>query len=325
MITSCRTSIGRPTHRCTSPQASAASPITISTDAGLAAIADGLDKHYKLLNNIDVGTNWTPIGSTSANAFIGSLDGNGKTVTISGLASDSGNVYVGLFGYNAGTIERLSVMGSGVAYDGGNVYIGSIAGWNAGTINQCSSSASVTANATDQAFAGGIAGYSSGSSISNCYTTGSVAATSSSLDAYAGGIVGYLQGALSNCHAAGNVMASGDNSSFAGGIAGVNGGGGSIANCVALNSGISVSGDAYIGRITAHGSMGVLTNNYGSSSMTLGGSGHSWTNVGLDGVSGADVTLVDSEDEDWWKSTSSLGWSWGPIWEVTNGYYPTLK
>ena len=299
-------------------------PLTISTAAGLAAIANGLDKHYKLIGDINVGADWTPIGSTSATAFTGSLNGNGYTVAIgwikSGLAADSGDVYVGLFGYNAGTIERLAVTGA-VAYDGSSVYIGSIAGWNAGTIKQCSSTASVTATATDQARAGGIAGYSSGS-ITNCYTTGAITATSYSVDAYAGGIVGELEGALSNCYATGNVTANGNAGGYAGGIAGVNNGGGNIANCVALNSQIKYSSSSGIGRVVGGGSTG-LTNNYGSMMMVRDPDA-SWYSQN-NGIDGADVTPANRGVETWWKTTSALGWDWSATWEVSDGNYPQLK
>jgi len=296
-----------PTHFPTG--ASAASPLAISTSAGLAAIANSLDKHYKLIDDINVGANWTPIGSTGATAFTGSLNGNGKTVTIggikSGLAADtvgsSGDyTYAGLFGYigAGGVVECLAVAGT-VEYTGTddsiNVFIGGIAGDNRGTIK-------------------------------NCYTTASVSGTAlGSRAVYAGGIVGYNVGMIENCYASGNVSGSGDFQSI-GGIAGLSDHDGTVQNCVALNSELSgTGGTAFIGRIVGVNNGAGLTNNHGRTDMTRYPSG-SWNYKTATGIDGADASSANSTLESWWKTTSGLGWDWGSIWNVEDdGDYPHLR
>lgn len=72
-------------------------------------------------------------------------------------------------------------------------------------------------------YAGGIAGYNRDDTISNCYNTGSVMASTSRV----GGIVGYnFSGLINNCYNIGSVPA---DSSDAGGIVGGNYG--AISNC----------------------------------------------------------------------------------------------
>ena len=298
-----------PTHFPTG--ASAASPITVSTATGLAAIANGLDKHYKLLNYIDVGTDWTPIGSTTANAFTGSLNGNGKTVVIggiaSGLAEDLVNggyyTYAGLFGYigAGGVVERLAVLGTVEHADANdiNVFIGGIAGGNHGTIR-------------------------------NCYTMAIVSGTAlGSRAVYAGGIAGYNVGMIENCYASRDVTGSGDFTSV-GGIAGLNDYSGTVQNCVALNSELSgTGGTAFIGRVVGLNNdsalnPGALTHNYGSTAMTREPSGL-WSYKTATGIDGADVTFFSSVVHTWWESSSGLSWDWGSIWEVSDNNYPTLR
>ena len=284
-------------------------PILVSDAAGLAAIANGLDKHYKLIDDIHVGTDWMPIGSTTANAFTGSLNGNGKTVTIggiaSGLAEDLVNggyyTYAGLFGYidADGVVERLAVRGA-LEYtdgDGINVFIGGIAGDNRGTIR-------------------------------NCYTTASVSGTVTGItDVFAGGIAGYNIGTIENCYARGAVSGSGDFTKV-GGIAGLNDYDGTVQNCVALSSDVSATdGTANVGRVVGVNNdsglnPGKLTNNHGSTAMTRTPSG-SWSDKTAIGIDGADCDAIPTKA--WWETTSALDWDWGSIWAVSDGSYPQLR
>ena len=283
-------------------------PILVSDAAGLAAIADGLDKHYKLLNDINVGTNWTPIGSTSATAFTGSLNGNGHTVTIGGIASglaveaiSGGNyIYVGLFGYIGvdGSVERLCVWGD-VSYtgNGSNItyHVGSIAGRNSGVIKNCYTMASVSGKAT----------------------------ISSSLVSV-GGIAGQSAGMIENCYASGDVFGEATSNTYVGGIVGNNIISGTIRNCVALNGDINrISGiGGGFGRITG-GAIGTRENNYGSRTMTENSVPGSWSDS-AGGIDGADCDAKPPEA--WWKdrSTINLGWNWSSIWDLVDGEYPTF-
>lgn len=77
----------------------------------------------KLTDNITV-TSWTPIGNAT-NKFTGTLDGNGKTVTISSMANNAD--YAGLVGYlgSSGKITNIKVAGT---VTGGN-NVGGVVGY----------------------------------------------------------------------------------------------------------------------------------------------------------------------------------------------------
>ena len=178
---------------------------TISTAEELQSIT--LDGTYYLLNDIDLGgAEWTPIG-TDSKPFTGTIYGNGYTV--SNFKITTGRKYVGLFGYNRGVIQNLGVENFtvNVSY-GGYVYAGGLAGYNdGGSITNCYATGDVSASSSsyyvyDDAYAGGLVGVNSNSgSIKNCYATGEVSATSSSSSAYAGGLVGEnLDGSITNCY-----------------------------------------------------------------------------------------------------------------------------
>ena len=90
-------------------------PYLISTVQDMVDFADDInrgnnaDKCYKLTADIDLGgMDWTPVGML-VKPFRGTFDGNGKKIT--GLnVTDSGD-FLGLFGYNLGTVKNLTVSG----------------------------------------------------------------------------------------------------------------------------------------------------------------------------------------------------------------------
>ncbi|MCL2510940.1 MAG: choice-of-anchor J domain-containing protein, partial [Bacteroidales bacterium] len=142
---------------CGTGTGTATDPYIICTAEELDNVRNNLSAHYKLNNDIDLTeyleadgdgyakwgvAGWLPIGtSTTGNQFTGSFDGDGKVVsnlTINRTGT-AGN-YNGLFGYtNGATIKNLGV-------------------------ENCN----ITANAQ----VGGLVGYAVGSTITNCYTTG---------------------------------------------------------------------------------------------------------------------------------------------------------
>ncbi|HIY06542.1 MAG TPA: S-layer homology domain-containing protein [Candidatus Evtepia faecigallinarum] len=128
---------------------------------------------------------WTSIGKDESNAYIGTFDGQGHT--ISGLnVNNSTSDYTGLFGYvggdfRDGMVKNVSVSG---AVTGNGNYIGGVCGYIDvyGRIENCSFSGTV--NGGDNL--GGVCGYNCGT-IANCYSTGSVTGSGS----YVGGVCGY--------------------------------------------------------------------------------------------------------------------------------------
>ena len=200
-----------------------------------------------LAADIDLtGTEWTPIPN-----FAGTFDGNGKTITgltinqpstdnvglfasiddegtVKNLKLDKVNITANsnvgaVAGQNRGTIENCSVSGK-VAGSSDNSCVGEIAGFHRkGSITDCHSSATVTG----KAYVGGIAGQSSAiegaTTITACYSTGSITATKSNTTgySYAGGVVGLNtnKAILTACYATGDVKGDGN---YVGGVVGDN-------------------------------------------------------------------------------------------------------
>ncbi len=222
----------------------------VSSPAALQAWATEVQNNASLnctlAADIDLtGTEWTPIPD-----FIGTFDGNGKTITgltinqpstdnvglfasiedegtVKNLKLDEVNIAAysnvgAVAGQNKGTIENCSVSGK-VAGSSVNSYVGGIAGWNyGGTITDCHSSATVEG----KAYVGGIAGQNDAmlgiASITACYSTGSVTATKNNTNcSFAGGVVGLNSNgaALTACYATGNVKGDGE---CVGGVVGDN-------------------------------------------------------------------------------------------------------
>lgn len=283
-------------------------PYLISNKEHLNNVRNHLGGHFKMMADIvftekdfaeggdfyNDGQGWEPIGTGEA-PFFGVFDGANHVIR--GLVINSqyeSPVFIGLFGYNKGTIQNLGTAAGQVGASGSSTYsdidsyIGGLVGYNqGGTINRCynangvnvsaSFSTSNTANSA-HTHVGGLAGYSQEGIIRNCYNIGAVCVNVSSssldvtygLDSYAGGIAGYNQGeTISNCYNIGNV------STFissrylnyvlpnTGGIAGRNFG--QISNCYNIGGVKSNCGD--VGGITGDNQNGgIISNCYNTGS-----------------------------------------------------------
>ncbi|QJD84705.1 S-layer homology domain-containing protein [Cohnella herbarum] len=112
---------------------STGNPYQITNADQLNAVSDYSDKHFIVMNDIDLnvapynaGAGWQPIGSydsdpLNSKPFTGTFDGNGKT--ISGLTIKSNKHYLGLFGYvkNANIKNvKLTEVDINVGSDAGN-------------------------------------------------------------------------------------------------------------------------------------------------------------------------------------------------------------
>ena len=226
-------------------------PYLISTVQDMVDFADKInrgnnaDKYYKLTADIDLGgMDWTPVGML-VKPFRGIFDGNGKKIT--GLnVSDSGD-FLGLFGYNLGTIKNLTVSGcvtntstSKSEEHGDADFIGGVAGFNAGTMIDVDSNVVVDASGANNV--GGIAGFNTSGKwvdsrdvgdeegikktiagaegiIQRCGNAGFVAGRMK-----VGGIVGENAGTVEKCYNKGTVVNMKTfGGSGVGGIAGRNG------------------------------------------------------------------------------------------------------
>ena len=147
-------------------------------------------------------TAWTPMGSQNL-PYTGTF--NGDNHTISGLYfNDSGKNYVGLFGYNNGSIEDVGIIES---YFNGKDYVGSVCGYN-----------------IVEWFL--LVDGNTEASVANCYNTGTVSGNN-----YVGGVCGKNYARLSSratittasviitrCHNEGSVSGAGN----VGGVCGEN-------------------------------------------------------------------------------------------------------
>lgn len=195
----------------------------------------------------------------------------------------TGNVkssrYVGgLVGSNTGTITNCYATGTSSCYSG-NGYLGSAGGLvgcnhDGGIIIDCRATGNVVC--VGRGGVGGLVGYNWVGTITNCYATGDISASSSgySGDSSAGGLVGdninngLGNSVITNCYSTGNVTSSSistqyESNSYAGGLIGNNSG--EIKNCYATGnisaSSSGSSGDNYSGGLVGrHYWPGVITN-----------------------------------------------------------------
>lgn len=147
---------------------------------------------------------WEPIAGESDVEYVGTFDGNNKT--ISGLyfndnSSENGQ-RVGLFGFlgEDGKIQNLTLSNSIVR---GQIYVGGIVGESSGTFENCTNEADVIAT---NIHAGGIVASASSNdaTITNCHNTGNIKGM-----AYVGGIAGSCFANVTNCTNTGDVEGSG--------------------------------------------------------------------------------------------------------------------
>jgi len=177
---------------------------------------------FRLANGLDLATEpnfYIPY-------FAGEFDGNGHK--ISNLSFNSDFVYtVGLFGYLApgGKVTDLGVE---------NV------------------------NITGDNLVGGLVGINYEGTVSNSYSTGSVAG----YHYYLGGLVGWNGGNVSNSYSTGSVTRAGYVSCFVGGLAGWNKG--DISNSYSTGG---VAGSMYVGGLVGRNEGGIVITSYSTSSV----------------------------------------------------------
>ena len=139
---------------------------------------------YSLMNDIDFSDNTVYFIGTETVPFKGVFEGNGYT--LKNIIIQSDNSYVGMFGYNTGTVRNINVNNINVK---GNNYVGGVVGYNIGNISTISISSTVEGNKN----VGGIAGYSTGN-IKNVI----VINTTINANYNVGGITGYAYSGTSS-------------------------------------------------------------------------------------------------------------------------------
>ena len=205
-------------------------PYRIATAEHLNNMRKYISAYYVLVDDITFadGQLFDPICMQENTPFVGSLDGAGHTIENLQIAvskADGGQLYVGMFGYLAGTVKNLELKGGYVRADVASktycdVFVGALAGNADGAqIENVVTSCQVDAVATiteflvsHYAFAGGIVG--KGGTLRSCLNSGQVTALAV-LDiqyapthayTYAGGIAA-RDAQIENCTNTGAVLA----------------------------------------------------------------------------------------------------------------------
>jgi len=180
----------------------AANPYEISSCLELQCMKKNLTADYKLVGDVDCngfdymsdGAGFEPVGYNSSFPFTGSFDGNGYVIR--GLHIDKFE-YVGLFGYNSGTISNVGLEDVDIS---GNRYMGGLVGYN---FQGAITNSYVTGSVTGVDYLGGLVGENDGT-ITNCYATGSISGAYG-MFYHTGGLVGTNWKTISNSYATGSL------------------------------------------------------------------------------------------------------------------------
>ena len=279
------------------------------------------DINITLDKNIDLtGKVWMPIGTDYDNAYTGTFDGGGHTIT--GLTVTTNDEYAGLFGYlsnfnnAAGTVKNVVMDGIQITCNHRSGYAGGVVGYSWGTIENCSVSGSVSATVS----VGGVVGVQRDGSITGCSSSATVKGT-----LYVGGVAGWTNfgATLTACYATGNVIIE---------IAptqNISGGG-----LVGFNDGISLLSCYATGNVTSTGSStgyvhigGFLGDNYTTVTACY------WKNNHEQGIGynrrSTEATKVDGSVVTWQKAVDAMNTALqnaGSKWRYElKGALPTLR
>jgi hypothetical protein len=262
----------------------------------------------------DDGAGFSPIGTSSSNAFKGSY--NGKGYTIKGLTINRSTTnYIGLFGCAlVPTLDSIGLIDCKVT---GEDYVGALVGQlyrdnpRAGYVNACyNSNGTVKGNEK----VGGLFGHTyyvnlgTGlTGINNCYTTGTVEGY-----AYVGGFSGYHRYTpITNCYSACTVYGTGG--SYIGGFAATivdQNGPGPVTNCYSVGKVVG-TGNYTAGFSYSNYDVYNCYYNSETSGQSAGGSSY----VG-----------IPKTTTEFMQQATFVDWDFTDNWEITEGAtYPGLK
>ena len=279
------------------------------------------DINITLTADIDLtGKVWTPIGTDYDNAYTGTFDGGGHTIT--GLTVTTNDKYAGLFGYlgnfnnAAATVKNVVMDGIQITCNHRSGYAGGVAGYSWGTIENCSVSGSISGTI----YVGGVVGAQRDGSITGCSSSATVKGM-----VQVGGVAGQtIFGAtLTACYATGNVIIEIDRTQN------ISGGG-----LVGFNDGISLLSCYATGNVTSTGSStgyvhigGFLGDNYTTVTACYWKNNHE-QGIGYNRES-TGATKVDGSVVTWQKAVDAMNTALqnaGSKWRYElKGALPTLR
>ena len=347
----------------------AQNPYLISTKAHLDNVRNYLDSHFKMIRDIEFndadfesggkfyngGQGWMPIGKNGF-AFTGTFDGNGYVIKNLHIYACCSSGYVGLFGYNKGTIKNLGVIDGSIYVESSfdMIYIGGIAGFlYCGVIENCHNSNEIVIDSygTDVKV-GGIVGENISGEVSKCFHLGEILVDSEIIAKInVGGIAGQNWGTISNSYNLGEISVSAYYSFVqVGGITGE--GWGTIENCYntglinAFSLGSSLAGDSTLSAGGIAGEVhGKITNCYNIGTISakslfllsggIAGSNESgsvtincyYLNNISKGIGSGTGNAVECTSAQMQKEETFVGFDFGSVWTMdadTLYPFPTL-
>ncbi|MDR0221419.1 MAG: hypothetical protein LBI54_08470 [Lachnospiraceae bacterium] len=196
-------------------------PVT-ATSAGMAVYAAGILGDTDTNAPLDISDCY----NTATAIILATTTAASEAATAAGICARGSAETVISDCRNEGGVSAASVS---EVFGGG--ILGNTQGAGSLSLTRSSNSGAVLATSTftgsaRDAFAGGVCGRSANNgTISDCYSTGAVSASTASRDAYAGGVLGYSAGGspglnLSTAYGAGSVSATAPGNAFAGGLCG---------------------------------------------------------------------------------------------------------
>jgi hypothetical protein len=301
-------------------------PFQIATAEQLISIGSDpnlLDKHFILINNIDLDPNlpgglifnrsviasgFDAEGKFNNSSFTGSFDGHGHRIKNLTMRSEASLSLLGLFGIVGGRIRNLVLENVSIKVSTkGLVDIGGLVGcMYQGKINNCYVTGNISSSTTNIQCIGGLVGLADQSIISNCYSAVNISGGNDCKQL--GGLLGGGTCWINNCYATGNVSG-GNNSRWLGGLVGS--GGSTLSNCYASGSVLAGDNSELLGGLVGQ-SWGHLSNCY----FLTPSDGD-----GPDNGEGLPLT-----EEQMKQQTSFVGWDFDNIWTVDEGMdYPKLR
>ncbi len=232
-------------------------PYQIATPADLAEVNDYLSASYIMTADIDLSAiTYDKAVIAHSSQFRGTFDGNGYKIT--GLKITTNNNNTGLIGQTSGAIIANLGIEQAVMSAGTKENIAVLCGYsfNGTSILNCY----VTGTVSGGSSVGGLVGYNQTSSVENCYSLCNI--NGSSKGSRVGGLIGYNfnNSPVDNCYATGTV--SGNNE--VGGLIGKNQTT-TVSNCYATGA---VSGAKSIGGLLGYNQAGETTNCYATGNIT---------------------------------------------------------
>jgi hypothetical protein len=248
--------------------------------------------------------------SFQGTAFTGVFDGNDhKIMNLTIDDGGAGNDYLGLFGsVDNSEVRNLGIESSFVT--GTGVFIGGLLGnANNSSLSNCYSTGSVSGDDT----IGGLLGRNWGGNVSNCYSAVDV----SGVDQPAG-LVGTNTGSVSNCYSTGDVTGTGIN---VGGLVGISLFG-SVSNCYSTGD-VNGTGVKVGGLVGVNGQLSSVSHCFWNTDTQTHGVTDS---IGSNSGTVTNVAGLPTAEMQIKITFTDAGWDFVEIWLINEGAtYPVLR